>query len=175
MTEQDKIDEHIKDVHGIEEGATSLKPLQQIEVDTKLTFSLPSALDIELVGPDKRAQVVHSMYTRCVSRGIINKTSNKNTADLSESRSREFMIELEKNSTKTYFACFKMYLSVELEDIDINEDFTCKWGQLEQAFYNAIGKEQNIIRLSNFFDKDYKQFHSQPLELIIDQVDYHVN
>ena len=78
------------------------------------------------------------------------------------------MIELEKNSTKTYFARFKMYLSVELEDIDINEDFTCKWGQLEQAFYNAIGKEQNIIRLSNFFDKDYEQFHSQPLELIID-------
>ena len=68
-----------------------------------------------------------------------------------------------------------MYLGVELEDIDINEDFTCKWGQLEQAFYNAIGKEQNIIRLSNFFDKDYAQFHSQALELIIDQVDYHVN
>ena len=85
------------------------------------------------------------------------------------------MIELEKVTTKTYFPRFKMYLGIELDDIDINEDFSCKCGQLEQAFYNAIGKEQNIIRLSNFFDKDYAQFHSQPLELIIDQVDYHVN
>jgi hypothetical protein len=46
---------------------------------------------------------------------------------------------------------------------------------LEAALYKAIGKEQNIVRLSNFFDKDYAEFHSQPLELIIDQVDYHVN
>ena len=68
-----------------------------------------------------------------------------------------------------------MYLGVELDGIDSNEDFSYKWGQLETALYNAIGKEQNIIRLSNFFDKDYAQFHSQPLELIIDQVDYHVN
>ena len=29
--------------------------------------------------------------------------------------------------------------------------------------------------MSNFFDKDYINFHSQPLELIIDQVEIHVN
>ena len=51
MTVQDEIDEHIYNVHGIEEGATSLKPIQEIDVDTKITFSLPSILDIELVGP----------------------------------------------------------------------------------------------------------------------------
>ena len=110
MIEQDKIDEHINNVDGVEEGATSLKPIQEIDVDTKITFSLPSLLDIELVGPDKRIQVIHSIYTCCVSRGVINKTSNKNTADLRDSRSREFMIELDKSSPKTYFARFKMYL-----------------------------------------------------------------
>ena len=68
-----------------------------------------------------------------------------------------------------------MYLVLELDGVDINEDFSCKWSEIESALYNAIGKEQNIVRLSNFFDKDYDQFHSQPLELIIDQVDNHVN
>ena len=110
-----------------------MNPIQEIEVDTKIAFSLPSLLDIELVGLDKRVQ--------------------------------EFMIELEKSSAKKYFAHFKMYLSDDLEDADINEDFKCKWRQLETALYKAIGKEQNITRLSNFFDK----------ELIIDQMDYHEN
>ena len=49
MTVQEEIDEHIDNVHGIEGGATSLKPVQVIDVDTKITFSLPSLLDIELV------------------------------------------------------------------------------------------------------------------------------
>lgn len=68
-----------------------------------------------------------------------------------------------------------MHLSEALEDVDINEDFKCKWKELEAALYKAIGKEQNITRLSNFFDKNYSEFHSQHLELIIDQVEHHVN
>ena len=68
-----------------------------------------------------------------------------------------------------------MYLNELLKDEDIEEDFTCKWSDIETALYKAITKEQNIVRLSNFFDKDYDQFHSQPLELIINQVETHVN
>ena len=85
-----------------------MKPVQVIDVDTKIPFNLPSLLDIELVGPDKRTQVINSIHTRSVARGVINKTSNKNTADLRDSRSKEFMIELDKSSPKTYFARFKM-------------------------------------------------------------------
>ena len=49
MLEQEEIDDHLLDVHDIEGGASSLKPLQEIDMDTKITFSLPSLLDIELV------------------------------------------------------------------------------------------------------------------------------
>ena len=58
---------------------------------------------------------------------------------------------------------------------DIDEDFRCKWKNIESALYNAIGKEQNIARLYNFMDKKASEFHSASLELLIDQVEDHVN
>ena len=76
-----------------------------------------------------------------MARGVINKTTSKNTADLRDSRSKDFMTELGKSSPTTYFARFKMYLSLELNGEDINEDFSCKWIEIETALYNAIGKE----------------------------------
>ena len=85
------------------------------------------------------------------------------------------MTELARACSKTYFARFKMHLNEALTDADIDEDFNCKWKDIESALYKAIGREQNITRLSNFSDKDSSEFHSQPLELIIDQVDNHVN
>ena len=104
-----------------------MSPLQEIEVDTKIAFTIPSLQEIEQVGPDKRVQIISSVYTRCVSRGIINKTSNKSASDLRDSRSKDFMTELERSSTKKYFARFKMHLSEALEDVDTNEDFKYKW------------------------------------------------
>ena len=38
-----------------------------------------------------------------------------------------------------------------------------------------MSKEQNTLRLANFYDKDYEQFHSMPLELLINQVDTSVD
>ena len=87
------------------------------------------------------------------------------------------MTELEKSCLKMYFARVKMYLRVELtkKDYDINEDFPCKWKDLEEALCNAIGKEQSITRLSNFLDKNYTDFNSQPLEILFNQVDCEVD
>ena len=135
-----------------------MSPLQEIEVDTKIAFTIPSLQEIEQVGPDKRVQIISSVYTRCVSIGIIDKSSNKSESSLRDSRSKDFMTELERSSTKKYFARFKMHLSEALEDVDINEDFKCKWKELEAALYKAIGKEQNITRLSNFLTKIFQNF-----------------
>ena len=89
IMEQDEIDEHINNVHGIAGGVLTMKPVQIIEVDTKIPFTLPSLLEIELVGPEKRRTLINSVYTRSVARNIINKTPNKNTADLNLSRSKD--------------------------------------------------------------------------------------
>ena len=38
--------------------------------------------------------------------------------------------------------------------------------------YWQRAKHNKVVK---FFDKDFSEFHSQPLELIIDQVEHHVN
>ena len=120
MVEQEEIDDHSRDVHGIVGGIQTLKPIQVIEVNTKIAFTLPSLLEIELLRPDKRATLIKSVYTRCVTRNVVNKAPNKNIADLNLSRSKDFMTELSKSTPSTYFARFKMHLNELLIDEDIS-------------------------------------------------------
>ena len=85
MDEDGLIDEHVREVHGVP-GIPSMTPVQRIEVDAKQEFNLPDLLDIEIAGPYKRNTKINSVYTRCVSRNVVNKTNNKSTADLVESK-----------------------------------------------------------------------------------------
>ena len=126
------------------------KKLNRLDLTSGSKYSVPSSID---VSPGE--------------------SSPKKPTEVS--RSRDFMTELAKSSSQEYFGCFKMHLNEALEDVDIEEDFQCKWKDLETALYQAIGKEQNIARLYNFMDKKASDFHSAPLELIIDQVEDHVN
>ena len=68
-----------------------------------------------------------------------------------------------------------MKLKAELGEISIEGSFTANWAQLETALYGAIGKEQNVSRLFSFFAKDHSKFNSEPMELIIFDVDSHVD
>ena len=85
------------------------------------------------------------------------------------------MAEMKKATSTTYFPRFVMKLRAELGGINIEHSFTAKWSQLEAAFYNAIGKEQNVGRMSSFYAKDHSNFDSKPMELIIFEVDTHVD
>ena len=147
-----------------------MKPVQKTKVDT-----LPNLLEIELSGPDKRSSQVQSVYTRCVARCVVSKTNNKSTADLIECRSQELMTELSKSVPTNFFSRFKMHMHEALEGIDLDADFTCKWSIIEQSLFKAVSKEQNTIRLANFYEKDYTQFHSMPMEILINSVDTHVD
>ena len=124
------IEEHIGEVHNVA-GIEALRPVQRIEVDMKITFALPSLLEIEVSGPDKRTTTIHSLYTRSVARNVVTKTNNKSTADLIECRSQEFMTELGKSAPVNFFSRFKMHL-YEALNFDIEADFTCKWSVIEQ-------------------------------------------
>ena len=84
------------------------------------------------------------------------------------------MIKLGKRCTINFFNRFKMHLSQEL-NTDIKADFSCKWSVIEQSLFKAMSKEQNTLRLANFYNTDYTQFHSMPLELIINSVDKSVD
>ena len=54
LGEQRAIDEHVEDIHGFTNGVDDLKENQIIQVDSKIAFTLPSLLDIELLGPAVR-------------------------------------------------------------------------------------------------------------------------
>ena len=170
--EQPAIDDHIETVHGIVNGIKTLKEHQVIQVDSKINFVLPSLLDIELLGPDMRKNKLDNMYMICVSRDVLKKSSNEANSDLNRSRSIEFMEELKKTCNTTYFERFKMHLKQLIgatENIDGN--FSCKWSQIRTALTSAINKEQNVVRLGNFLEKDYESFHSLPMELLIGNMD----
>ena len=169
--EQPAIDDHVETVHGLTDGVETLKENQVIQVDSKITFTLPSLLDIELLGPDMRKNKFANLYMICVARDVLKKSSNEANSDLNRSRSIEFMDELKKSCNITYFERFKMYLMQLIgstENIDGN--FSCKWTEIKSALTSAINKEQNVVRLGNFLEKDYESFHSLPLELLIGNV-----
>ena len=63
-----------------------------------------------------------------------------------------------------------MHLTKELRGADVEETFSGKWLNIEKALYNAINKEQNIVRLANFFSKNYEAFHNHPMEILINMV-----
>ena len=82
------------------------------------------------------------------------------------------MGELKKSSSNTYFERFKMYLKQLIGSTeDVDGSFSCKWSDILSALTSAINKEQNIVQLGNFLEKDYESFHSLPLEIIIGNVD----
>merc|ERR1712030_83487 len=171
--EQDQIKNHLKDVHGARYAI--MKPVQEIHVDKKLEFTLPDIMDIELAGPDSRRLKINSIFTRSVKSGVITKTNNKKTADLMEDQSQVFMKELGKATPTPFFSRFKMFLRMALDGENLQEDFSCKWFHIENSLYNAITPEQDTTRYAQFLEKDYTQFHSLPMEIIINSVDAHVD
>ena len=170
--EQPAIDDHVETVHGFTDGVEMLKENQIIQVDSKITLTLPSLLDIELLGPDKRKNAIRNIFMTCVARDVFKQSTNEANSDLNRSRSIELMAELKKSCNNTYFERFKMHLTQLIgstEDIDSN--FSCKWSEFSTALTNAINTDQNVVRLSNFLSKNYESFHSLPLELLIGNVD----
>ena len=109
-----------------------------------------------------------------MARNVVTKTNNKSTADLIECRSQDFMREMGKSAPVNFFSRFKMHLKNEI-NTDVDADFTCKWHIIEKCLYKAMSKEQNTLRLANFYDKDYETFHSKPFDLLINEVDIFVD
>ena len=170
--DQRAIDEHVEEIHGFTDGVTELSQKQTIEVDSKIAFNLPSLLDVELLGPDKRKNKFNEVYVACVARNIIKQNANEANSDLNKSRSAEFMNELKKSTTNTYYERFKMHLKNLIgPSEDIDGSFSCKYYQILSAFKNAINKEQDSVRLENFLSKNFESFHSLPLEILIGNVD----
>ena len=105
VTHQDEYDENTDLVHRI--TPANLEALSTIEVDTKQAFHLDPALHIEHMSPDEQDKILNGWFTRTVGRGVIKKSTNKSNSDLNESRSTEFLKEVEASTTKTFYPKFE--------------------------------------------------------------------
>ena len=90
MDKEGIIDQHLRQVHGIK-GIQALTPAQEIVVDTAKPFDCTDLLDLEISGPNKRANKLLSLFNRAVSSKVISNTTNRKNADLFGHRSQEFL------------------------------------------------------------------------------------
>merc|ERR1711940_347675 len=90
LFDPEQISHHCKEVHGLDQGITSLSPLQVIKVVEELKFTSPSFLEIENMGEENQMMLADSLYYRCVTSGIFISTNNsKNTSDLKSHRAQD--------------------------------------------------------------------------------------
>ena len=108
MQEEGIIDEHVRQVHNIS-GIEAMTPVQRIEVDTKVNFEIPDLLDLEISGPDKRANKLLSLFNRAVTSKVISNTNNRSNADLFGHRSQEFLKELGKNAQNPFSSVVRCF------------------------------------------------------------------
>ena len=50
-----------------------------------------------------------------------------------------------------------------------------KWSEIENAFYDALGAEQAVKRLSTFFENGPSTFTNKPMEQIISDINLNVD
>ena len=98
LGEQPAIDHHMDDIHGIEDGVVTLTEKLVIEVDPKSVFTLPSLLDIELLGPGKRTNLIKSVFTNCMARGVFKNNPNPDQSYINPNRSNDFMSEIKNHA-----------------------------------------------------------------------------
>ena len=147
MIEEEHVAEHCKQIHGLDEGITSLSPLQVIEVDKNQAFTCPSLHKIEDFGPEQHKLLATSVYYNCIAKGIFTTTNNnRSTADLKPNRSQEFLEEVKKACSKTFYGRLNMHLGNKHSKMEhnIRGDFTCKWSTVEDSLFKAIGDEQEV-------------------------------
>ena len=81
---------------------------------------------------------------------------------------------MKRSSAPNYYDRFKFALT-HILDKDVEDGFVCVWKDVEQAMFQAIGKENKVNRLYTFLEKKSSDFHSKPLELLIGDVDNQVD
>ena len=92
VTDQVDYNDHCKVMHGIVPG--KLRAETNISVDHKIPFKLNSAMNIVQLGNGDHSAILQGWYTKAVTSGLVTKSSNKASADVQESRSRELLDDI---------------------------------------------------------------------------------
>ena len=141
LTEEQQVDEHCRQIHGLSDGISTLSPLQVITLDKDQVFHCPDLKSMEDVGPEERGMLADSVYNMGVAKGVFQVVNNnKSKADLKRNRAQEFLDEVRKSSTAAYYGRFNMLLGQNLREAgwNIAGDFMVKWQTVQDCMFSAI-------------------------------------
>jgi len=156
-------------MHGIVPG--KMRAETNISVNHSLPFKLNSAMTILNLGTGDHSAILQDWYTKAVASGLVTKTSNKASADIQESRSRELLDDIIRVTEKSFNKKFEIELKKRPSVVgDLDYAFTCKWEDIEAAFFAALGNDQSVDRHDNFVKEQYT-LGGNTMEFIISEVD----
>ena len=170
LTSTQKIENHYKKTHLLPKGYVSLRKRETIAVNSSLEFKITDITEFQSLVPNKQTALLDKIYTHVVATGVFKEDSNRNEASLHRSRSTEFLTEMKKASLPHYYDRFKFALKNILNK-DVDDGFVCTWQNIEDAMFQAVGKESKVNRLHAFNKMKPSDFHSNPLEILIADID----
>ena len=77
---------------------------------------------------------------------------------------------MKKASLPHYYERFKYNLK-NIVHTDLDDGFVCTWQNVEEAMFQAVGKENKVNRLHAFNKIKSSDFHSKPLEILFTDID----
>ena len=170
LTTPQNIESHYKRIHFLPKGPLSLNKRETITRNSNLEFKITDLTNFQSLGPEKQAALLDKIFTHVVSTGVFEENSMKSESTLQRSRSLEFLKEIEKSSLQNHFDRFKFALK-NIVNTDIEVEFICTWQNVEDAMFQAVGKESKVNRHHLFNKIKPSDFHSKPMEIIFSDID----
>ena len=170
--------EHFINVHGLPNGIASLKKLHTITIDKDTAFVCKDLKGIEDVGESSRKILITGVYNQCIAKEVFTTfNGGRDSADLNEQRSQEFLSELKKKCQPNFFGRFEMMLTRKLmtTNQDIAGDFTTKWHVIEECLNGAISDLEGVARMDSYLKLRTKKYTGATLELLMHEIDRDVN
>ena len=161
-------------MHGLASGIATLKPLQTITLDKDTAFVCPDLKNIEDMGMEGKKLAIKSVFTQCIAKQVfVTFNGSRSSADLNQQRSQEFLGELKKKCTVSFFGRFQMQLGrkLQISDQNISGDFTVKWFVIEECLYGAVSDLQGVARFENYLKLAHKKYSGSTLDLLIYDID----
>ena len=135
VADQCDYNERCKKMHGIIPG--ELRMETNISVDPKIPFKLNNAMTIVQLGNGDHWAILNSWYNKAVTSGLVSKCSNKASADVIESRSTELLDEIIRVTEKVFNKKLEIELKKKITG-DLSYGFSCKWKDIESAFFLSL-------------------------------------
>ena len=168
VQDQTDYNDHCLVMHGI--APAEMRAEENISVNPALPFKLLDAMQILSLGSGDHDSILQDWFNKAIASGLVAKSSNKNSSDIQENRSKEMLNEIIRVTENSFNTRFKLELQKRpTVKGDLKYGFTCKWADIEAAFYAALGKDQAVDRHDSFF-KDQYSLGGNTMEYIISEV-----